>query len=144
MKKHILLLAGSAMILASCGSNNNENQQNEQAKMDSIAKANAALQDEINKKRNDSTINAMAAAKADSMAAATKAEETKKSGTKKTTTKTTTTSVKVEPHPVPATAPVKSAQDAKFDRRNMQNDNATPKLTPEQQKQQDDKFNRRK
>ena len=54
------------MILASCGSNTNSNQ-NTQAAMDSISKANAALQDEINKKKNDSTINAIATAKADSI-----------------------------------------------------------------------------
>lgn len=65
MKKQFLLLAGSALILASCGSNNTQN--NQQAQIDSIAKVNAAMQDAINKQKNDSTINAMAKAKADSI-----------------------------------------------------------------------------
>ena len=35
--------------------------------MDSISKANAVLQDEVNRKKNDSTIDAIATAKADSI-----------------------------------------------------------------------------
>jgi hypothetical protein len=65
MKKQILMLAGAALIFASCGSNNNA--ANDQAKIDSISKANAEMQDVMNKQKNDSTINAMAKAKADSM-----------------------------------------------------------------------------
>jgi hypothetical protein len=70
MKKQLLMLAGSALILASCGSNNNQ-AQSDQAKLDSISKANAAMQDQLNQKKNDSAINAMAAAKADSIEKAT-------------------------------------------------------------------------
>ena len=81
--------------------------------MDSIAKANAALQDQINQKKNDSTINAMAAAKADSIEkanAANKAPEPGKTKTTKTTTHTTTTTKEttppVTPAPTPAPSPV--------------------------------------
>ena len=67
MKNRILLLAVWALMLASCEGNTNTNLQNQQAQIDSIARVKAALQDVINQKRNDSTINAMAAAKADSI-----------------------------------------------------------------------------
>src|SRR5580704_10246059 len=72
MKKQLLLLAGSALILASCGSNNTN--QNQQAQIDSMAKVNAAMQDATHKAKNDSTINAMAKAKADSMEMADKSK----------------------------------------------------------------------
>ena len=111
MKKQILLLAGSALILASCGSNNN-NQQNEQAKMDSIANANKALQDQINQKKNDSTINAMASAKADSIEKADAASKEKEhAGTKTTHTKTTTTTTTKETTPPP---PPHNPKDDRF------------------------------
>jgi len=67
------------MILASCGSENTENN-NQQAQIDSVAAANAALQDELNKKKNDSAINAIATAKADSITAAEAAANAIKSG----------------------------------------------------------------
>ncbi len=86
MKKQLLLLIGCLLIVASCGSSNN-NEQTEQAKIDSVAKANAALQDIINQKKNDSTINAMAAAKADSIG---KAEAVAKQHEKPAAGKTTT------------------------------------------------------
>jgi len=136
MKKQILILAGSMMILASCGSNNTN--QNTQAQMDSISKANAALQDEINKKKNDSTINAIATAKADSIEKAAKHEGGEHKGTgHKTGGK--------EPAPVATqtVAPQPTAQDNKFNNRQPGSQQSGTKLTPEQQQAQDDKFNRR-
>jgi|GEM_PF-4931143 len=130
MKKQILLLAGSALILASCGSNNNANQQAaDQAKIDSITKANAALQEAANKQKNDSTINAMAKAKADSMEAA-KHEPAAKHAT--------ASHKKTE---VASPAPVQTAQDTKF--QNRQQGNANPTISPAEQQAQDDKFKRR-
>ena len=125
------------MVLASCGSNNNSDQ-NTQAQMDSISKANAAMQDELNRKKNDSTINAMAAAKADSIEKASHKEaahEPAHSGHK---------GGKATPPPAsPAPTPTPTAQDNKFNNRQPGGDQSGNKLTPDQQKAQDDKFNRR-
>ncbi len=139
MKKQILLLAGSALILASCGSNNN-NQANEQAKIDSITKANAALQDQMNKAKNDSTINAMAKIKADSIELANKAAAKPEASAKHHEHKAK--EPVAAPTPAPPPPPVKTAQDNKFDSRQPGNQ-SKPTLTPEQQKAQEDKFNRR-
>ncbi len=104
MKKQFLILAGSALILASCGSNENTDSANQQAQIDSIAAANAALQDEINKKRNDSAINAIATEKAAAIQAEEDAKRSKPG--KKTTKSTTTTTTVVEtPPPPPPPAP---------------------------------------
>jgi len=65
MKKQLLLFAGSILILASCSTDNTPNIQ--QAQIDSIARAKATLQDVLNKQKNDSIINAIAKAKADSI-----------------------------------------------------------------------------
>lgn len=82
MKKQFLILAGSALLLASCG--NDANKENEQQKqMDSIANANAAMQEQINKAKNDSTINALAKIKADSIEKANADAEKAKSTTHK-------------------------------------------------------------
>ncbi len=67
MKKNILLLVGSVLILAACGSENANNELKEFNKMDSIAKANQVMEDNLNKIKNDSTINALANAIADSI-----------------------------------------------------------------------------
>ena len=139
MKKQFLVLAGSALILASCGSNENTENNNQQAQIDSIAAANAALQDELNKKANDSAINAMATAKADSIAAAEAAAAAAKTSSKGTAKKKTTAA----PPPPPPPPPTKSAQDEKFDRRSGNTDLQQSKPNTEQQKAQDDKFNRR-
>ncbi len=106
MKKQFLILAGSALILASCGSNENTDSANQQAQIDSIAAANAALQDEINKKRNDSAINATATAMADSIRAAEEAAaaaSAKKGGTKKKATPPPAAPAPPPPPPPPPT-----------------------------------------
>ena len=130
MKKQLLLLAGSAFILASCGSNNNPAQT--QAQIDSTVNAKMQQHDAENAAKNDSTLKAIEKEKADAMS--------KEHATKTTThTKTTHTTVK-ETTPPP---PTQTQQDNKFDNRQPGNQNKTS-LTPEQQKAQDDKFNRRK
>ena len=65
MKKQILLLAGSAVILASCGSNNNPAQT--QAQIDSTVNAKMAQHDAENAAKNDSTLKAMEKEKAEAM-----------------------------------------------------------------------------
>jgi hypothetical protein len=65
MKKQILLLAGSAIILASCGSNNNPAQT--QAQIDSAVNAKLAQHDAENAAKNDSTLKAMEKEKAEAM-----------------------------------------------------------------------------
>ncbi len=139
MKKQFLILAGSALILASCGGNDASKENDQKRQMDSIANANAAMQEQINKAKNDSTINALAKAKADSIEAATKAAEktpTHKGGGK-------TKPPAATPAPT-APAPVKTAQDNKFDSRTPGGNKEKPQMTQDQQKAQDDKFNRRK
>ena len=60
-------MIGGVLVLASCSSSSiNNSQQADLARIDSIARAKAAQQDIINQKKNDSTINALAVAKADS------------------------------------------------------------------------------
>lgn len=106
MKKQFLILAGSALILASCGSNENTENNNQQAQIDSIAAANAALQDELNKKANDSAINAIANAKADSIAAAeAAAAAAKTSGKGAAKKKPATTPTPPPPPPPPPPTP---------------------------------------
>lgn len=103
MKKQFLLLAGSALILASCGSNN-ENKGQTQAQVDSAVNAKLAEHDAANAAKNDSTLKAIEAEKA---AAAAKETETKTTSTTKhtasgkTKTKTTTETKTVEPAPPP-------------------------------------------
>ena len=79
MKKKILLLACCGILLASCSSDDNNNILRQQAQIDSATKVNLAKQEVINQRRNDSTINAIAMAKADSI---TKAQEMGKANEK--------------------------------------------------------------
>jgi hypothetical protein len=67
MIKRYLLLPAVIIMLASCDNSNNNIVQSQQAQIDSAARANAYQQEEINRKKNDSTINAIALAKADSI-----------------------------------------------------------------------------
>lgn len=66
MKKQILLLAGSALILASCGSNNQPAQT--QAQIDSAVNAGVAQHDAANAAKNDSTLKAVEKEKAEAIA----------------------------------------------------------------------------
>lgn len=78
MKKQILLLGCSALILASCGSNNNKQEQT-QAQIDSTVNAKMAEHDAANAAKNDSTLKAIEAEKA---AAAAKEREAEHAGKK--------------------------------------------------------------
>ena len=102
MKKQFLFLAGSAILLASCGNNNNaDNGAASQQKIDSAVKAGEAAKEADIKRMNDSTIVAQAKSKADSQAIAKEAVEkdhAKHPGAKHHgTTTTTTTTASVTP-----------------------------------------------
>jgi hypothetical protein len=75
-KQTILFLAGSLLALASCGGGNNANQENAQAKLDSMQKA---MDMQVQQHQKDSMAAAMNAekAKSDSLAGAMKKEEEK-------------------------------------------------------------------
>ena len=97
MKKRILLLAGCALILASCSSDDNNNILRQQAQIDSVTKVNLTKQEVINQRKNDSTINAIAVAKADSI---TKAEEIGKAHEKPATNNSSKSSHTIETNTV--------------------------------------------
>lgn len=85
MKKQILLLAGAALIFASCGSGENKTEDNAadtQAKIDSAVNAQVAAHEAEIAAKQDSIIKAAEAEKAAAEAAA--AEAAKKATTKKT------------------------------------------------------------
>ena len=115
MKKHaLLLIAGSVMLMTAC---NNSTEQKPAENVDSLANVKAEQMKVEMAAKNDSVINAMAKAKADSTEAAMKKEEEMKkqeeakkgshtkTHTKETTkeTKTTTTTTKTETAPAPNT-----------------------------------------
>lgn len=105
MKKQFLFLAGTAIILASCASNN-ENPAQTQAQIDSAVNAKMAEHDAENAAKNDSTLRAMEKEKAEAEARAQEAEAAAaKGGKTKTKTKTTTTTTTVKETPPPAPAP---------------------------------------
>jgi sRNA-binding protein len=108
MKKQILLLAGAAMILASCGGENKtEDKGQSQAQIDSAVNAQVAEREAEMARKNDSTLKAMEAEKAAADSAAA-AEEAKKAGSKKSTKKTvkaTAPASPVTPPPPPPLAP---------------------------------------
>ena len=115
MKKQLLFLAGSAIILASCGSNNNaENAvQKTQHEIDSAVSAGAAAKEAAIKAANDSTIVATAKAKADSEAIAKEAVDKDHAKHGGGTAKHTTTTKK-ETTPPPPEAPA-NPKAARFD-----------------------------
>ena len=107
MKKQFLFLAGSAIILASCGSNNNGNTQapaQTQAQIDSAMNAKLAEHDAANAAKNDSTLKAIEKEKAD---AAMKEHEHEHSGgsAKKEESKKATPAPAPAPTPAPAPKP---------------------------------------
>ena len=91
MKKRFLLLAGSALLLSSCGSNTK--QPNVQVIIDSAVNANVAKHDAENAVKNDSIINAEAKIKAEAMQGnqehVNKKEDENKPATAPSTTPTT-------------------------------------------------------
>jgi cytoskeletal protein RodZ len=105
MKKQFLLLAGAAVILASCGSNEPKQEGPTQAQIDSTVAAQVAAHDAENAARNDSALKAMEAEKAAAAAAIEEETKTKtKTTSTKTKTKTTTTKTETPPPPPPPPA----------------------------------------
>ena len=96
MKKQFLVLAGSALLLASCGGNKTESTAPTQAQMDSAVNAKVAQHDAEVAAKNDSTLKAIEAEKA---AAEARANEHGHSGGSKKHTE------KASPAPTPAPAP---------------------------------------
>lgn len=103
MKKHILFLAGSALILASCGSNDNKNQEQTKAQMDSAVNAQVAQHDAMNAAKNDSALRAIEAEKA---AAMTKEHEVTTNTTHKHTAGKTKEHEATPPPPPPPPATI--------------------------------------
>ena len=97
MKKQFLILAGSAILLASCGSNNTTPPAPTQAQMDSAMNAKLAEHDAANAAKNDSTLRAIEKEKAD-------AEAAKKN--------TSHTGGKKDEHKAPAPAPTPTVAPA--------------------------------
>ena len=132
MKKQLLFLAAGAIVLASCGGNNNQAQT--QAQIDSTVNAKLNEHDQANASKNDSTLKAIEKEKAEASH-----REHEHSGKKEEGN-----NASPAPAPTPTVAPTKTAQDAKFDNRQPGNQASQgTKLTPTQQQAQDDKFNRR-
>ena len=105
MKKHFLLLAGAAVILASCGGENKtEDAGQSQAQIDSAVNAQVAAKEAEMARVQDSTLKAMEAEKAAADSAAA-AEEAKKAGGKKSTKKTTKATPPASPAPPPPPPP---------------------------------------
>lgn len=102
MKKQFLFLASCALILASCGSNEQKGQS--QAQIDSTVNAQVAAHDAENAAKNDSTLKAMEKEKADAMAkeAEAKAAAEKAASTGK---KKSSGGKKEEPKPTPPPPP---------------------------------------
>jgi hypothetical protein len=100
MKKQFLLLAGAALIMASCGNENTEAPGQTQAQIDSTINAQVAEREAEMARKNDSTLKAMEAEKAAAEAEAAAAKGGKKV-TKTTTTTTKTETVTPAPPPPP-------------------------------------------
>ncbi len=98
MKKQFLFLAGSAIILASCGSNNNQPAAPTAAQTDSAMNAKLAEHDAANAAKNDSTLKAIEKEKADAAMKEHHGEGKKHEGGKETKPATTPT---VAPTPAP-------------------------------------------
>jgi predicted nucleic acid-binding Zn-ribbon protein len=132
MRKHILLFAGSAILFASCGSNNN-NQANEQAKIDSIANAKVAEHDAAAAAQQDSVMKAAEAEKAKATEAEAKAKEAESkahASTKKGSTKTTTTTATPPPPPT-------NPKETRF---STPAANGNAPVSPEATKKKEDRF----
>lgn len=102
MKKQFLLLAGAALILASCGGENKtEDQGQTQAQIDSAVNAQVAEREAEMARRNDSMLKAMEAEKAAAEAAAANSKTTKTTTKTKTKTKTEEPATPAPPPPPP-------------------------------------------
>lgn len=137
MKRQFLLLAGSAILFASCGNDNKaaEDAAANQRKIDSAATAASASKEAEIKAANDATIAAAAKAKADSEAIAKEAvskdhakHPATSGGTKTVITKTKTKTV--EEVPVKSNNP----KDARF------NDNAAKETQKTNSDKKADRF----
>ncbi len=116
MKKQLLLLAGCAIMFASCGNDNKaaEDAAANQRKIDSAASAASAAKEAEIKAVNDSTIAAAAKAKADSEAIAKEAVSKDHAKHPAGSTKhTTTTPKKTETPPPPPSNPKAGRFDEK-------------------------------
>jgi len=111
MKKQFLLIAGAALMLASCGGEKHEDQGQSQAQIDSAVNAQVAEREAEMARKNDSMLKAMEAEKAmqDSIAAA----EAAKKSTKKTT-KTPKSEPPVTPAPPPPAPEPANPKDGRF------------------------------
>lgn len=133
MKKQFLLLAGAALILASCGGENKtEDQGQTQAQIDSAVNAQVAEREAEMARRNDSMLKAMEAEKAAAEAAAANSKSTTK-------TKTKTKTVKEEPAtpaPPPPPPPPANPKDSRF------NNNTEKKADESNTNKKADRFGR--
>lgn len=134
MKKQILLLAGSAILLASCGSEEKKSEGPTQAQIDSTVNAQVAERAAAEKAKNDSIVAAAAQVTADSIAKAQEEEAAAKS--KKTTTKTKTkTTTKTETKtPPPPPPPPANPKENRF------KEEGEKKVDPANTKRKEDRF----
>ena len=130
MKKQFLFLAGSALILASCGSNNNTPTQT-QAQIDSSVNAKLAEHDAANAAKNDSTLKAIEKEKAEALAKEKEAEHSggkKHSGAKKEAT---------PPPPPPPPPPPANPKESRFNDKTGANKTT---VDPSSTKKKEDRF----
>ena len=130
MKKQIFLLAGAAIILASCGSNNNPAQS--QAQIDSAVNAKLAQHDAENAAKNDSTLKAMEKEKAEAMARERHGEKKHEGSKKEEATPAPA------PPPPPPPPPPANPKDSRFNK--TTNNTTTPTVDPSATKGKADRF----
>ncbi len=106
MKKQFLLLAGSAILLASCGGNQPKNEGQTKEQIDSAVNAQVAAKEAAMKAQNDSMIAAQAKAKADSEMIAKDAVAKDHSAHASTTKRHTETKAATPPPPPPPPPPI--------------------------------------
>lgn len=135
MKKQILLIAGAAIMLASCGGETpKEDPGAAQAKIDSALKAQEAAHEAEMQRQNDSIVAAQKVI-ADSIAAAeaAAAEAAAKKGGKKVT-KTPKADPPASPAPPPAPAPAPNPKENRF------NEQGAKTVDPASTKKKEDRF----
>jgi hypothetical protein len=141
MKKHaLLLIAGSVMLMTAC---NNSTEQKPAENVDSLANVKAEQMKAEMAAKNDSVINAMAKAKADSTEAANKKEEEMKKeeeAKKASHTKGHTKDTKKDTKKTTA-APAPTTQDTKFNDRANNNLQLIKKLRMTSSTTEVNKFN---